>query len=76
MIKNDAREKIKLLKIKMKEPQYKKFGGSEGFMGMIFLLLSGAFLASAFSSLTLFPLLVAIVVASFAMLFILEGAAG
>ena len=74
-IKNAAKEKVAQLKQKAKEPQFKKFG-AEGFVGMLFLLLiGGAFAAASFATLTMFPLLVGIVIAGFAMLLMLEGAA-
>lgn len=61
---------------KLKKSQGKKAVSQEGlFMGMITFLLSGAFIAAALSTLSLFPLLIGIVLASFSMLLLLEGAA-
>ncbi len=69
-----ARDKIVSLKKKAATLGFKKFSSGEGMAGMFLTILAGAFAATAFANLTLFPLLVAIVIAGFAGLCLLEGA--
>lgn len=71
-----ARNKVISLKKKAATFGFKKFSGGEGMAGMFLAIMAGAFAAAAFANLSLFPLLVAIVIAGFAGLCLLEGALG
>lgn len=67
-----ARDDIKKLKKKLREKGFKEFG-SEGTVGLAGIFLAGVLGVTAIANLSLFPLLIGIVVAAFAALFILQG---
>jgi len=69
-------EKTSKDKVSMLSKNAKKFGGGEATTGMFLAILAGIFGAAALANVSLFTLLIGIVIAGFAGLFIIEGAAG
>ena len=68
-----ARDDIRELKKKLREKGFKKFDSGAGTLGMFMVFLAGILGVVAIAHLSLFPLLIGIVVAAFAGIFILQG---
>ncbi len=72
-MEKNAKDKIIMIRKKSRDAGFKKFDGGQGTLGMFLAILAGAFAAAAIANIALFPLLLAIVIAAFASLFVLQG---